>query len=71
MTEIQRLNIALAKACGIENPEQLLGFELKVKAGRMPVVEARYMVRTSDGLNEVVDTFRLEPKRDAQAGRGE
>ena len=54
------LNLALAKALGIET-KNLLGFELIAKACEMPQVRATYLVRSPEGLHKILQLYELRP----------
>jgi len=65
LPSISQLNIALAKALGVTDTQHLAGLDLAVRPGALPVVTARFHLRTPEGLQQVVDSWDLAPQRQA------
>jgi hypothetical protein len=55
-----KLNLELAKAIGLPT-ENLQGFSITVNPGSFPVVNANFIVRTTDGIKAVSEAFELRP----------
>lgn len=60
MFEVVELNLRLAKAIGLPI-ENLQGFVVTVNPGSFPVVNATYVVTTTEGIEAVSEFFEMRP----------
>ena len=55
------LNLAIAKALGLKT-ENLVEFDLEVRADKLPQVRATYLVRDADALVRVMQLYEIRPQ---------
>lgn len=65
-----QLNLALARALGIDNTDRLVAVTLKVRAGKLPKVRATYSLRTPEGLARVTAGTIMVPRQQSAGAEG-
>jgi hypothetical protein len=63
------LNVALATALGVAT-DGLTELTLRLRGGKAPELEARYLVRSANGLSAVVSTYDLAPRAHVEQIQG-
>ena len=61
---VQQLNLALAAALGVGDAKHVARVRLTLQPGALPLVEVDLRLRNADGLQEVVNRYRLAPQAD-------
>lgn len=59
--KLEQLNIDLARALGVQNPEKASEVTLTIKPGQLPMVGVTYHLLTADGLQTAVHQLQLRP----------